>query len=162
MAAKTHPFPLPKDLSPALASIHQYWKNLMRRENPMPFSDDVNLSQFSEISGQLLMIDVFALQQFQFNHLGSEIIRKFGSNVTGKFADELKLHEPLDYTVAQSSVTVEALAPTLYSCDPAGEEQGRQEGYSRLLLPTWGNGGVELLLGAIVFNPSPASLAEVA
>jgi hypothetical protein len=35
---------------------------------------------------------------------------------------------------------------------PAGEAQSRQEGYSRLLLPTWGNGKVELLLGAIVFN----------
>lgn len=118
----------------------------------MPFSDDVNLSQLPEISKQLLMIEVFAPQRFRFNHLGSEIISKCGSNVTGKFADELKLHHPLDYIIAQSSATVEVLAPTLYSCRPAGEAQSRQDGYSRLVLPTWGNGKVELLLGAIVFN----------
>jgi hypothetical protein len=152
MAGKTHPFLLPKDLPPALATVHQYWKDLMRRKNPMPFSDDVNLFKLPELSSQLLMIDVFAPQRFRFNHLGSEIISKFGSNVTGKFADELELHHPLDYTIAQSSVTVEALAPTLYSCDPVEEEQSGQEGYSRLLLPTWGNGKVELLLGAVVFN----------
>ena len=117
----------------------------------MPFSDDVDLSQLSELSDYLILVDVFAEpQRFRFNHLGKQLARQLGSNIKDRFADELGLRSPLDFFVAQSSVTVEARAPTWYSCSPANSSEGRMTGYSRILLPTWGNGRIELLLGAVI------------
>jgi hypothetical protein len=116
----------------------------------MPFSDDVNLSRLSQLSGNLILVDVFAQpQRFRFNHLGETIIHLLDSNITGKFADELELRSPLDYFIAQSSTPVEARAPTFYSCS-SRQSGDRKAGYSRIMLPTWGNGRIELLLGAII------------
>jgi hypothetical protein len=67
-------------------------------------------------------------------------------SLTGQFADELKPTEPLNYFIAQASATVEAGAPTLYR---AAKKRKRLSGYSRILLPAWGNGRVDLLIGAI-------------
>jgi hypothetical protein len=107
----------------------------------MPFADDVNLSKLPALAGNLLLVDVFAKpQRFRFNHLGDELIRRFGANVTGKFIDELDLHVPLEFFIAQASATVEGRSPTWYSSP---------RGYARILLPTWGDGRIELLLGAI-------------
>jgi hypothetical protein len=64
-----------------------------------------------------------------------------------KPADEIKLAEPLNYFIAQASATIEAGTPTLYSA-ARGKSRGR--GYSRILLPAWGNGRIDLLLGAVI------------
>jgi hypothetical protein len=151
MPAPTQPFALPEKLPSTLASIYGYWNTLIRGENTMPFSDDVNLSQLSELSHNLILAEVFAEpQRFRFSYLGEQLVRQLGSNLKDRFADELELHSPLDFFVAQSSVTVEARAPTWYSCGPANSSEGRTIGYSRILLPTWGNGRIELLLGAVI------------
>ncbi|PWT80105.1 MAG: hypothetical protein C5B58_12300 [Acidobacteria bacterium] len=121
--------------------MHRYWSDLIRAENEMPFADDVNLSQLPALAGNLLLIDVFAKpQRFRFNHLGQELIHRAGENVNGRFADEVELRGLFQFFIAQASATVEARAPTWYS--------GRS-GYARVLLPTWGDGRIELLLGAI-------------
>lgn len=145
MPTPIQPFPLPQKLPNLLANILQYWKALIRAENTMPFSDDVSLSQLSELSSNLMLVDVFAKpQRFRFNYLGEQLIRKLNSNIAGRFADELEPHSPFDFFIAQSSATVEARAPTCYSCNPANPNE------YRILLPTWGDGRIKLLLGAIV------------
>jgi hypothetical protein len=141
MSVPAQPFPLPQRLSSPLASVHHYWNDLIRAENEMPFADDVNLSQLPALAGNLLLVDVFANpQRFRFNHLGDELIHRLGANVTSKFADEVELHGPFEFFIAQASATVEARSPTGYSS---------RRGYARILLPTWGNGRIKLLLGAI-------------
>ena len=141
MSIPAQPFPLPKKLPSPLASVHHYWTDLIRAENEMPFADDVNLSQVPTPAGNLLLVDVFAKpQRFRFNHLGDELTHRLGTNVTGKFTDEVELHGPFEFFIAQASATVEARAPTCYSS---------RRGYARILLPTWGDGRIELLLGAI-------------
>lgn len=117
----------------------------------MPFSDDVNLSMLKRYSGNLLLVDIIsASQHFRFNHLGRKIIAKFGADITDKFADELQLDEPFNYFIAQASTTIEAAAPTLYSSRSPNAKKTRRGDYSRIILPTWGNSRVDLLLGAIV------------
>ena len=149
MATAIQPFTLPRTLPPALARIQRIWKGLIRSENEMPFSDDVDPSLFSKSAANLVLIDVFAgPQRFRFNHLGEKVIRKLGGNVAGQFADEVEARNPFDYLVAQASATVEARAPTFYTSSPPRLK--RASGYKRVLLPTWGNGRIELLLGAIV------------
>ncbi len=151
MATANQPFPLSKKLPPALVRIQRLWKDLSRAENEMPFSDDVDLSLFSKASAGLMLIDVFAgPQRFRFNHLAEKILRKLDDNIIGKFADELENKSPFDYFIAQASATVEARAPTLYVSSAPTRSKVRSRGYRRILLPTWGNGRVELLLGAIV------------
>ena len=143
------PFPLSKKLPPQLARTQRVWKDLIRSENEMPFSDDVDLSAFSTASANLIVIDVFAApQRFRFNHLGEKVMRKCDGNMIGHFLDEVEPKTPFDYLIAQASATVEAGVPTLYASSSA--RQKRVSGYKRILLPTWGNGRVELLLGAIV------------
>jgi hypothetical protein len=93
----TQPFALPEKLPSTLAPIYEYWKALIRGENTMPFSDDINLSQLSELSDNLILVDVFAEpQRFRFNYLGKQLVRQVGSNIKDRFADELGLHSPLD------------------------------------------------------------------
>jgi hypothetical protein len=94
--------------------VQRYWNDLIRAENEMPFADDVNLSQLPALVGNLLLVDVFAKpQRFRFNHLGDELIHRLGTNITGKFADEVELHGPFEFFIAQASATVEARAPLL-------------------------------------------------
>jgi hypothetical protein len=148
MMTAVQPFPLPSQLPPTLASIHQYWKLLIRAENPMPFSDDVSLGPIEKFSAHLMLVDIFSgPQRFRFNRLGENIIGKLSNDLTGQFADETKPAEPLNNFIAQASATIEAGAPTLYSA-ARGKSRGR--GYSRLLLPAWGNGRIDLLLGAVI------------
>jgi len=114
----------------------------------MPFSDDVSLGPIEKLSAHVMLVDVFSgPQRFRFSRLGDNIIGKFGNDVSGQFADEIRPIEPLNYFIAQASATVEAGAPTLYS---AVRKTSRGRGYSRILLPAWGNGRIDLLLGAVI------------
>jgi hypothetical protein len=118
----------------------------------MPFSDDVDLSMLKRYSSNLLLVEVISTSnRFRFSHLGGKIIVKFGADVTGKFADEVERREPFNYFIAQASTGIEAAAPTLYSSkSPSAQKTHRSSGYLRIILPAWGNGHINLLLGAIV------------
>ena len=114
----------------------------------MPFADDVSLAPIEKLSADLMLVDVFyGPPRFRFSKLGENIVRKLSNDLAGRFADEIKPTEPLNYFTAQASATIEAGAPTLYS---AARKKSGGGGYSRLLLPAWGNGRVDLLLGAVV------------
>ncbi len=114
----------------------------------MPFSDDVTLGPIEKLSPYVILVDVFyGPPRFRFSKLGENITRKLSNDLTGQFADEIKPAEPLNYFIAQASATIEAGAPTLYS---ATRGKPRGDGYSRLLLPAWGNGRIDLLMGAVV------------
>ena len=150
MAAPIQPFPLPRKLPQTLAGVHRYWKNLIRAENAMPFADDVNPSQVPALPGGLILVGAFAKpQRFRFNYLSESLLRQLSPNITGRFADELELQSPFDFFIAQCSTTVEGRVPTWYSSRRAGSREHSAAAYSRILLPTWGDGRIELLLGAI-------------
>jgi hypothetical protein len=133
------PFPLPSKLSPALARVHAYWQSLKRADNDMPFWDDVKLSALPDLADWTLLIDVFALpERFRFNTIGVALALRYGEAVKGKFLDELNLRAPFGYLRAQCSAAVEARMPTYFA-----------DGYSRILLPMWGDGRIGMLLGAV-------------
>lgn len=141
MPAPSAPFPLPKTPERSLARVLAYWEGLKRADNDMPFWDDVKLSALPDLADSLLLMDVFALpERFRFRTVGGGLAQRYGEAVTGKFIDELNLRAPFGYLRAQCSATVEARAPT-YHVDAAG--------YSRILLPMWGDGHISMLLGAV-------------
>jgi hypothetical protein len=134
-----NPFPLPDTLSPTLQRVYSYWQGLERGENAMPFWDDVKLSALPDLADRLMLLDAFAdPERFRVNSLGSAAGAQAGA-LRGKFIDEVALSGRLQYLRAQASATVEARAPTFYS---AG-------GFTRLLLPMWGDGRIGMLFGAL-------------
>jgi hypothetical protein len=134
-----NPFPLPDRLSSNLQRVFSYWESLERGENNMPFWDDVKLSALPDLADRLLLINVFTgPERFRVNTLGAAAGEQAGA-LRGKFIDEVALGGRLQYLRAQASATVEARAPTFY----------RGAGFSRILLPMWGDGHIGMLLGTV-------------
>ena len=150
-APPTQPFLLPRKLPVRLARLQHYWNDLRRGENAVPFSDDVNVSAVPELSAILMLVEVFERpQRFRFSRVGQELLGDGNSGITGKFADEIEICRPLEFFLAQASATVEATRPTFYHRNASGGKADDGTSYSRLLLPTWGNGRVDMLIGAVV------------
>jgi hypothetical protein len=153
MARPAYPFLPPRRLPARLARLQSYWNDLRRGENAVPFSDDLDLSALPELSGNLMQDDVFeSPQRFRFSRVGQELLKGGNPSFTGSFADEIEVGRPFEFFLAQASVTVEASSPTFYrhGASATGGKADDGKGYSRLLLPTWGNGRVSMLVGAVV------------
>lgn len=143
-------FSLPATLEPELARLRAYWKDLIRGENAMPFSDDVNLSQIPELTSRTLLVQAFETpERFRLEHAGEYVASQYGAPLKGKFTDEVRQQGPLQELTQQCSATLVRRAPT-YFRSPADE---RQAVFARLLLPTWGEGHIMLLLGAVATSP---------
>lgn len=154
MNTATAPFPPPEKLETDLARVRAYWEGLKRGDATMPFSDDVNPSTIPDLSGRLILIDVFDRPlRFRLDMVGQDIRERLGRDVLGKFLDEIDAPAPLQYLNSQASAAVESRAPTYYRHDLRQERGSRgTDGYSRLLLPMWGDGRIAMLLGAITWS----------
>jgi hypothetical protein len=140
------PFSVPSTLEPALARVRDYWLGLRRGQADIPFMDDVKLSALSDAGVDLVLVDAFERPlRFRIALAGSGIARRYGSPVEGVFADELTPLAPLDYFLSQCSASAEGRSPTFY-------RNARHPGYGRLLLPLWGDGHINALLGAVAYG----------
>jgi hypothetical protein len=151
MKSTIEPYSVPRKLEPGLARVLAYWQGLKRGENEMPFWDDVNLSMLPDLSDRLMLIVASDRPvRFRFTVVGKAIRARYRGDLDGKFLDEIGVRDPLQYLHSQSSATVERRAPTYYRSAPGQRDEGHSvEGYSRLLLPMWGDGHIGMLLGAI-------------
>jgi hypothetical protein len=137
-----NPFELPDHIETRLQAVLAFWQGLKRGQNDMPFSDDLRLPDLLELPGRLFLLAVFAPpERFRIEFSNAAML---GPAVTGKFLDELPSSTELAFLRAQGSVTLEAAAPTLLRLT---ESSG--DSFSRLLLPMWGNGQINMLLGAL-------------
>jgi hypothetical protein len=151
MTKAASPFALPATLSSDLGRVRDYWESLKRGENNMPFWDDVKLSSLPDLADRLMLVDAFQRpQRFRFNSVGERIRERYGANLAGEFMDEIDPKIPLEFFTAQASATIESRLPTLFS-GSASAGNRRRSGYARLLLPMWGNGHIEMMLGAMTF-----------
>ena len=149
MTRSTPPFALPDKLPLDLDRVWVYWKSLKRGENKIPFWDDLKLSSLPDLGDRLMLIDVFERpQRFRFNSVGEKIQQNYGGDLVGKFADEIDPKNPLEFFTAQASVTIEANVPTFFTNTTTSESR-RNVGKARLLLPMWGNGRIEMMLGVV-------------
>ena len=151
MVEPIHPFAVPERLPPPFKDVFNYWKQLIRGRNEMPFWDDVNLAKLPELADRLMFVDVYEdPQRFRLNTLGQKIQKLYGANLIRKFTDEIEPKPPFEFFAAQASATVEASAPTLLKLGSRSRKKQEKVSYRRLLLPMWGNGRIEALLGLIV------------
>jgi hypothetical protein len=150
MTKDAHGYSLPDELEPDIGRVRAYWNGLKRGANDVPFWDDVKFSLRSRLGRESMLIDVFENPlRFRFDLIGADLTDRYGATIGNRFVDEIDLHAPFDELTLQCKATVERGAPTYY-CRTAGKAAGEQTGrYARLLLPLWGNGRIEMLLGAV-------------
>lgn len=151
MKQPANPYRLPRTLAPDLVRVAAYWRGLLRGSAEIPFWDDLNLEGLPDLSSRLLLIDAFSQpERFRFNLVGADLQAMQPEPVTGKFLDEVSLNSPFEFMRSQCSATVESGAPTF---DKQSATQGSvRTGYSRLLLPMWGDGHISMLLGAVAWE----------
>jgi hypothetical protein len=141
------PFQLPAKLEPGLARLFAYWRKLERAEAEMPFWDDVKLSALPKtLARKIVLMDVLASPvrfRFALGGVGEDILRDYGSELSGKFVDEIEPRSPLQLVLSQCSAVVEVRTPAYYR-HASGR---RKDAYARLILPMWGDGRVGMLLG---------------
>jgi hypothetical protein len=145
--ASNGPCAVPHGLERDLARVHTFWDDLKRHEAEMPFWNDVKISALPDLAGRLMMIEATDKPvrfRIAFGLVGADIKQHYGHDLSGKFLDEIDAAAPLQFLVSQCCATVESRAPTYYRNDGA-------EGYSRLVLPLWGDGRIGMLLVAYAF-----------
>ena len=141
----TVPYELPEQLHPSLRRVLSYWESLKRGENEMPFWDDVKLSVLPDLSGKLMLIDVFTNpERFRLSFVGEQLSCWSKESMLGKFVDEIQPRTPFDYLCSQCSATVEGKKPTFLD-----HRSGEAGSFSRLLMPMWREGRIGMLLGAV-------------
>jgi len=152
MTGDVHGYSLPDELEPDLGRIRGYWNGLKRGANDVPFWDDVKFSLRSRLGRESMLIDVFENPlRFRFDLTGADVTGWYGGAIGNRFLDEIDLHAPFDGLTLQCKATVAGSAPTYYCQTAAGKTDAEHPGgYARLLLPLWGNGRIEMLLGAVV------------
>jgi hypothetical protein len=145
-------YSLPDELEPDLSRVQAYWSGLKRGANDIPFCDDVKFSLRSRLGRESMLIDVFENPlRFRSDLMGADLTDWYGNAIANKFLDEIELPAPFDELILQCKATVERCAPTYFRQTAAGKrDAGHPGGYARLLLPLWGNGRIEMLLGAVV------------
>lgn len=147
MKTSNEPYALPHTLERDLARVREFWDGLKRHEAKMPFWDDVKISALPDLAGRMMMVEATDRPvrfRIAFGLVGADIKQQYGHDLSGKFLDEIDVAAPLQFLLSQCSATVESRAPTYYGDNGAG-------GYSRLVLPLWGDGRIGMLLVAYAF-----------
>jgi hypothetical protein len=147
VTASNGPYAVPHTLERDLARVREFWDGLKRHEAKMPFWDDVKISALPDLAGRMMMVEATDKPvrfRIAFGLVGADIKQHYGHDLSGKFLDEIDVAAPLQFLLSQCSAAVESRAPTYYGDNGAG-------GYSRLVLPLWGDGRVGMLLVAYVF-----------
>jgi hypothetical protein len=152
MTGGVRSYSLPDELEPDLNRVQAYWNGLKRGANDVPFWDDVKFSLRSRLGRESMLIDVFENPlRFRFDLAGADVASWYGGTIGNSFLDETDLHAPFAELGLQCRATVEGCAPTYYRQTAVSKGgAGHPGGYARLLLPLWGNGRIEMLLGAVV------------
>jgi hypothetical protein len=142
------PYPLPPAIEPDLERVRRYWAGLSRGGAEMPFWDDLKLANLADGGASAMLIDAFQNpRRFRMGFLGRVVTERYGAPIAGKFFDEIDLRGPLDQLDGQCAVTLDRRAPTYFRYRP--EDDLKAAPYARIILPMWGNGHIEMLLGAI-------------
>jgi hypothetical protein len=131
-------YPLP-GMEPPLAALHDYWNSLKRGGwRIMPFADDVTLPDLGAVRANIVLFDVME-GRFRFAEVGGAVDAYVSAELEGKFLDEAPTTGALAGMADQCQATLAESAPTY----------AKTGGYARLLLPLWGNGTIQMLIGAI-------------
>ena len=155
MPVYKRPYAPPRKINQDLDRVRAYWDSLKRREAKIPFWDDVRPSALPELRSRLVMMEASDKPvrfRFAFGLVGDEVQREYEGDLATKFLDEIEIRPPLRFLLSQCSATVESGEPTLYRHPAESRDGSNKRGYSRLLLPLWGEGHIGMLLGCFAWE----------
>ena len=154
MTADARGYSLPDELEPDLLRVQAYWNGLKRGANDVPFWDDVKFSLRSRLGRESMLIGVFENPlRFRFDLMGADVTDWYGGTIGNSFLDEIDLHAPFDELTLQCKATVEGCAPTYYRQTHSEKAMpGIRAATRASCFRLWGNGRIEMLLGAVVLD----------
>jgi hypothetical protein len=72
----------------ASRELYRYWA-AWRGDRAMPARADIDPAAISRLLPNIMLIDVEPGPRFRYRLLGSDLVERFGRNVTGQYADEI-------------------------------------------------------------------------
>lgn len=138
---------------PVLQKLRAYW-DAKRGARPYPSRDDIDPMELRFILGSLILIDVEQDPlRFRYRLFGSEIARRQGFDMTGKYLDQHPWPE-------LAAMALETYRQVLGTGLPAhiqrrGLVDGNTVNHISLVLPL-GHTQVEMLMAGVVFSPLTA------
>ncbi|MFO0989620.1 MAG: PAS domain-containing protein [Alphaproteobacteria bacterium] len=143
-------------IEPGLRALHAYW-SVKRGARPMPARADIDPVEVPRLLPHLMLVAVSDdPPRFRFRLVGTEIVARYGDELTGRALDEIDLGGEIGSIQSQYEETVRAAAPT-YCRHAIETRQGKYLRYERLLLPLSSDGiRVDMLLGGVYLLPAAA------
>ncbi|MDJ0949777.1 MAG: PAS domain-containing protein [Alphaproteobacteria bacterium] len=140
-------------VNPKVAELYGYW-SLMRNGRAMPARDDIDPVAISGLLPDVFLVDVERNpMRFRFRLVGTEIVARYGEEITGRALDELDLGGKTADIARKYRGIVERQAPS-YGVQEIRKRDGRWLRYERLLLPLSRNGiDVDMALGGAWILP---------
>jgi hypothetical protein len=141
-------------IEPRLRALYDYW-GAKRRGRRMPARADIDPVDVPRLLSNLMLVSVCGEPpRFGFRLVGTEIVARYGAELTGHELDGIDLGSELGSVRAQYEETVRDSAPT-YCRHELETKSGKYLRYERLLLPLSRDGAhVDMLLGGIYLLPA--------
>jgi len=134
----------------SLGRLYDYWHG-KRRGRFAPSRVDIDPAQLKFILPFIYLIDVVGSPaRFRFRLVGTGIVKEYGAEITGKFADEIDLNEhQTAFVVAYNRVIIDGKPAS--SRGNYTRRNGQRLAYEHLILPLSTNGQtVDILLAAAI------------
>lgn len=134
-------------VEPRLRRLYDYWRERWRGEAP-PARADIDPAELKPLLPNLALVDVEEEpRRFRFRLVGTDIVQRYGEEITGRRLDEVGLGCELAAIAEQYDETVREQAPT-YCRHELPRPGGKRVKYERLLLPLSSDGRrIDMLLG---------------
>ena len=147
-------------IEPRLRALYDYW-SAKRRGRRMPARPDIDPVDVPRLLSNLMLVSVTGEPpRFRFRLVGTEIVLRYGAELTGRELDEIDLGTELGSVRSQYEETVRESAPT-YCRHAIETKDGKYLRYERLLLPLSGDGAhVDMLLGGVYLLPADAKVKQ--
>lgn len=147
--------PLLQTLDSRLRRLYGYW-NERRQGRAFPARRDLDPTDFAYILGHVLLIEaLYDPLRFRFRLHGSELARRAGYDMTGKWADALPGDENRMVLLERCRSLVQERRPQMARM--ARVLDGDMYRYEVMWVPLSDDGDtINMLLGALVYSDAPA------
>lgn len=137
--------------APALRRLLDDWQ-ARRRGKKLPARGDFDPVDLKYLMGKLLLVDVLREPlRFRFRLIGTELVKRAGSDLTGRMLDEHPDPEFREHVRQRFAITVATRQPQS-SIETRLVLDGRLRRYEALLLPLASDGeAVDMLMIGIVY-----------
>lgn len=150
----TRTVPPPEVLSPSQHRVLRYWQSLCG-DRRLPARRDIDPASLAEALPVVSLVDVIGGHgglRYRSRLVGTEIVERFGREITGRRDEEYYHADYLPYLRTAYDGVVESGRPMLFRCMPETTDGVRLE-YTRLVLPLASDGeAVDMLLCVFAFE----------